>query len=129
MTFANKASQNGTNTLAAEFREGNGEIRELKRTAQNFRIDTTGNDDLSNNGNGSSGSSHKGGSAGAGGVASNLVSFVLRLVNMSGNPLANMTVELHSTPKVTKTNANGIAAFQGVESAPIPCMSKTAMEM
>ncbi len=127
-TFANKTNQDGANTLAAEFREGDGEIRDLKRTAQNFRIDTTGGSDSGSNGNGSS---HKGGSggrggrssnsssgggAGAGGIASNLVSFVLRLVDTSGNPLANMTVELHSTPKVTKTNANGIAAFQGVES-------------
>ncbi len=119
-TFANKVNQEGTNTLAAEFREGSGEIKDLKRTAQNFRIDYTkrgGSSGGSGKGSGSGSSDGGSGSAtAAGSAASTLATFVLRLVDTANNPLANTTVELHSTPKVAKTNANGIAVFSGVES-------------
>lgn len=130
-TFANKASQDGTNTLAAEFREGSGEVKDLKRTAQNFRIDYSkggnsgsgsgpgGSSKGSGSGSGGSGGSSdsgSGGSAALASTASTLATFVFRLVDTANNPLANMTVELHSTPKVAQTNANGIVAFSGVES-------------
>ncbi|MGI6012493.1 MAG: putative Ig domain-containing protein [Ruminococcus sp.] len=38
-TFANKVNKDGTNTLAAEFRVDSERENELKRTAQNFRLD------------------------------------------------------------------------------------------
>ena len=38
-TFENKVNKDGTNTLAAEFRVDNERENELKRTAQNFRLD------------------------------------------------------------------------------------------
>lgn len=114
-TFENKASQEGSNTLAAEFRVDGDTKNELKRTAQNFQIDirqgggskkhhsSDGNDNQSSGGQGNIN-------------ATNYASLVVRLVNASGIPLPNMTVELHSTPKVVKTNQNGIAIFTEVES-------------
>lgn len=43
-TFEKKA-KNGTNTIAAEFRVGGDENKELKRTAQNFRLNFKNNND------------------------------------------------------------------------------------
>lgn len=48
-TFDNKAYRSGTNTLAMEFRVDGDKGKELRRTAQNFRMDSSQN----NNGNGS----------------------------------------------------------------------------
>lgn len=57
-TFEKKAKINDRNTIAAEFRVGRDESKELKRTAQNFRLDLKNNSGSSNSGNsGSSGSS------------------------------------------------------------------------
>ena len=62
-TFEKKA-KNGTNTIAAEFRVGGDENKELKRTAQNFRLNFKNNndsddddDDDDDSSSGSSGSS------------------------------------------------------------------------
>ncbi len=117
-TFENKANQNGSNTIAAEFRVNNDPKNDMKVTAQNFTINYKG-------GGGSGSHSSDGGgegggdgasSGGAGATASHLATLVMRMVDLSGNPLSGMTVELHSAPKVAQTNGNGIAIFSGVES-------------
>lgn len=38
-TFEQKANQNGSNTIAMEFKKTDGDKKELKRTAQNFKVD------------------------------------------------------------------------------------------
>lgn len=38
-TFEQKANQNGSNTIAMEFKKTDGDKQELKRTAQNFKVD------------------------------------------------------------------------------------------
>ena len=115
-TLQNKALQTGTNTIAAEFRVDGDVNKELRRTAQNFRlnIETGGN----SSGSGSSGSNSSG--SGSSGIdtaegKTNAVDLAVRLVNTAGSPLSNMTVELHSTPKTALTNQNGVAAFYNVE--------------
>lgn len=115
-TLQNKALQTGTNTIAAEFRVDGDVNKELRRTAQNFRlnIETGGN----SSGSGSSGSNSSG--TGSSGIdtaegKTNAVDLAVRLVNTAGSPLSNMTVELHSTPKTALTNQNGVAAFYNVE--------------
>lgn len=130
-TFANKANKEGMNTLSAEFRVDGDLTKDLKRAAQNFRLDIQDNGgsgsgssgDGSGNGSsgggsgsGSSGSDSFGGDSGGGSSDANTATLVMRLVNGEGNPLAGLTAELHSTPKITKTNQNGIAIFRKVES-------------
>ena len=44
-TFKNKANQDGYNTIAAEFRESDSENNELRRTAQNFRLNLSSTTD------------------------------------------------------------------------------------
>lgn len=109
-TFANKADAEGTNTFAAEFRTAGDSRDNLRRTAQNFRI----------NFKKGSGSKSRSGSEGkivvtTATVSSN-VSFAMRLVNPAGLPLSGLTIEVHSTPKVSQTNQNGMATFYDVES-------------
>ncbi|MBD5552384.1 MAG: BspA family leucine-rich repeat surface protein [Lachnospiraceae bacterium] len=68
-TFANKANQNGINTLAMEFRVGGDKSKELKRTAQNFRIDSSQNNSSNgghNSGNGNGSNSESGNSQNSG---------------------------------------------------------------
>lgn len=114
-TFENKASQEGSNTLAAEFRVGGDTKNELKRTAQNFRIDIRqGGGSKKHHSSDAAGNQSSGGQGNI--SAANYASLVICLVNASGSPLPDMTVELHSTPKVSKTNQNGIAGFTEVES-------------
>lgn len=130
-TFANKANKEGMNTLSAEFRVDGDLTKDLKRAAQNFRLDIQDNGGSGNgssgdgSGSGSSGGSSGSGSSGSdsfgsdssgGSSDSNTATLVMRLVNGEGNPLAGLTAELHSTPKITKTNQNGIAIFRKVES-------------
>ena len=43
-TFEEKANQNGTNTIAMEFKKTDGDKQELKRTAQNFTVDIPSTD-------------------------------------------------------------------------------------
>ena len=162
-TFANKVDQSGTNTLAAEFRQGSEEseqFRELRRTAQNFRVenpeekpeekpgDNTGNQPGTNpgpsegntgnqpgtgegnTGNGSGGNGNNSGTDDdtddtAGGSEEtnsnaedpeqNVVTLVVRMVNRDGNPLADLALEMHSTPQSVRTNQNGLAVFTGLE--------------
>ena len=118
-TLQNKALKTGTNTIAAEFRENGDVNKELRRTAQNFRLDiepgdnSSGNSSSGNDGsNSSSGSSSSGSSSGA---VSNSIDLAVRLVDKASNSMPNMTVELHSTPKTGITNQNGVAAFYDVE--------------
>lgn len=101
----------GTHTLGIEFRAG--EAKTLKCAAQNYRI--LAEDDPNKKNSGSSSSS--GSSGGHGGEDSpNYATVVMRLVDASGQAMPGVTLELHSTPKVTKTDQNGIAVFYGVES-------------
>lgn len=102
----------GTHTLGIEFRTGDDQT--LKRAAQNYRI--LAEDDPNKKSSGGSGSS-SGSSGGHGGEDSpNYATVVMRLVDASGQAMPGVTLELHSTPKVTKTDQNGIAVFYGVES-------------
>lgn len=111
-TFENKANQTGSNTIAAEFRVDGRRENELKRTAQNFNIDFQ-----EGGGSGKQGSSnHDADGSGSGSGASVGATQATRMVDTAGNPLPNMTVELYSTPKVTQSNANGIAFFGGMDS-------------
>lgn len=62
-TFQNKANQSGTNTIAAEFRVDGDENKELKRAAQNFKMDVSKG---SGSGTGSSSGSGSGSGTGSG---------------------------------------------------------------
>lgn len=91
-TFEKKA-KNGTNTIAAEFRVGGDENKELKRTAQNFRLNLKNNnnendDSDDNNSSSSSGSS---GSNSSSGSSSNNSS------NGSSNTNSNQNKDVPST--------------------------------
>ena len=126
-TFKNKL-QEGTNTIAAEFRVDGDKNKELKRTAQNFRLEIKG-------GNGGGSKKHSGGGSGsgssnestassgataatgavAGAVAFDGVKFVARVMDANNQPMASTTVELHSTPQTALTNVSGYATFNPVE--------------
>lgn len=120
-TFEEKADQNGTNTIAAEFRVDGNPNNALKRTAQNFRMDIQGGSSNNEHGSGSgSGSRDRGedSSGSSSGIVTGSSSFatsVIRLVDASGNPLPDTALELHSTPQEARTDRNGIAVFAGVE--------------
>ena len=120
-TFEEKADQDGTNTIAAEFRVGGNPDNALKRTAQNFRMDIQGGSSNNEHGSGSgSGSRGRGGdsggsSSGGGTESVSYATSVIRLVDASGNPLPDTALELHSTPQEARTDRNGIAVFAGVE--------------
>ena len=127
-TFKNKAKREGTNTIAAEFRVNGDRNGELKRTAQNFRLEIKG-------GNGSGSKKHSGGGSSsessnesatstaattaaettAGAVAFDGVKFVARVMDANNQPMASTTVELHSTPQTALTNVSGYATFNPVE--------------
>lgn len=125
-TFKNKAKREGTNTIAAEFRVNGDRNGELKRTAQNFRLDIK-EDTVSDN---NSGKKHSGGGSGSGSSNDNAVTavttaagvavfdgvkFVARVMDANNQPMANATVELHSTPQTALTNTSGYATFNPVE--------------
>lgn len=113
-TFLNKADKEGVNTLAAEFREGGLLENPLRRTAQNFRLQIQQNSGTS--GNESSGNGYTGGGDSQdSGSTIPTANFAIRLVDAAGNALGGYTVELHSEPKVTRTNQKGIAVFRNVE--------------
>ena len=105
-TLQNKAAQSGNNTIAAEFRVDGDINKDLRRTAQNFRLDNAGN---GNSGGGSS-SGGSGSSSAARGVTISGY-----LVDANNAPLSGMTVELHSTPRTTVTDADGFFQFRDVE--------------
>ena len=134
-TFKNKL-QEGTNTIAAEFRVDGDKNKELKRTAQNFRLEIKGGNGGENgSGNGSGSKKHSGGGSGsgssnestassgataatgavAGAVAFDGVKFVARVMDANNQPMASTTVELHSTPQTALTNVSGYATFNPVE--------------
>lgn len=100
----------GTHTLGIEFRTGDDQT--LKRAAQNYRIIA---EEAPNKSGGSSGSSGRSGGHSSEGSA-NYATVVMRLVDASGKAMPGLTLELHSTPKITKTDQNGISVFYGVES-------------
>ena len=161
-TFANKAKNDGYNTLAAEFRVGGSTNNELKRTAQNFRLGkitsadgdkkdddkkdesgknnntnngnsgTTG-DNTNNGGNTTNGSVTNGGSTANAGTAGNAsqsttnngsdgvavdpnhnTSLLVYVKDANGSPAKNVTVELHSKPRVAITGEEGSVLFENV---------------
>ncbi len=118
-TFEEKADQNGTNTIAAEFRVGGKPENALKRTAQNFRMDlqSENNNEEHHSGSGSRGrgGDSGGSSSGSGTAGGSYATSVIRLVDASGNPLPDTILELHSTPQEARTDQNGIAVFAEVE--------------
>lgn len=100
----------GTHTLGIEFRTGDEQI--LKRAAQNYRVYIG---DAPDSNGGSSGSSGRSGGHSSE-ESANYATVVMRLVDASGKAMPGLTLELHSTPKITKTDQNGISVFYGVES-------------
>lgn len=118
-TFEEKADQNGTNTIAAEFRVDGNPNNALKRTAQNFRMDIQSGSSNNEHGSGSGsrdrGEDSGGSSSGIVTGSSSFATSVIRLVDASGNPLPDTALELHSTPQEARTDRNGIAVFAGVE--------------
>ena len=109
-TFINKTDTEGTNTFAAEFRTAGDSRDNLRRTAQNFRINFK-------KGSGSKSRSDSDERTVATMAAvSSKVSFAMRLVNPASLPLSGLTIEIHSTPKVSQTNQNGMATFYDIES-------------
>ena len=122
-TFKNKL-QEGTNTIAAEFRVDGDKNKELKRTAQNFRLEIRGGSKKHSSGGSGSGSSNEstassGATAATGAVAGAVafdgVKFVARVMDSNNQPMASTTVELHSTPQTALTNVSGYATFNPVE--------------
>lgn len=161
-TFANKATTDGYNTLAAEFRVNGSKNNELKRTAQNFRLgkitsadddkkdddkkDDSGKNINTNNGNGgttgdntnnggntTNGSVTNGGSTANAGTAGNAsqgttnngsdgvvvdpnhhASLLVYVKDANGSPAKNVTVELHSKPRVAITGEAGSVLFENV---------------
>ncbi len=87
-------STDGTNTIAAEFRVDGDRDKELKRSAQNYTVDTSKNPE-----------------------SSGKVTFVSKLIDSSGNKMPNKTIEMHSEVKVEVTNKNGFATFKNLEIA------------
>ena len=133
-TFENKATQDGYNTLAAEFRvldptslndENNG--NDLRTTAQNFRIDLSANSGGTSGGGTSGGGTSGGGTSGGGtsgrttsggGNNSNQSSSItanFTFTDVSGAPAPGLSIELRSTPRKATTNIGGVASFSGVE--------------
>lgn len=103
-TFSHKAAQSGTNTIAAEFRTADASslntasnTNELRRTAQNFRLDIDRQSQENPD-----------------------VTCAVRLFDTSGNAMSGVLLELRSTPQYAVTNASGIAAFE-----PVPFGSHT----
>lgn len=97
-TFENKADQNGTNTIAAEFRTSDvnslntsGNTNELRRTAQNFRLDMDQQSEETTD-----------------------VTCSIRLYDQSGSVVSGVSLELRSTPQYAITNASGIAYFNPI---------------
>ena len=113
-TFENKADWTGTNTIAAEFRVDGDINKELKRTAQNFRLNSqyippvTEEDVGEENSGGNGNTNHDDG--GEKGV--HLVGYVLDAANTI---VEGITVELHSTPRSVVTDSEGFFRFLDVE--------------
>ena len=119
-TFRNKANKNGTNTIAAEYRVGNDRANDLKRTAQNFRLNLGSG---SGSGSGSwdsstsfgSGMGGRGSGSGSSAYVSPYVTMIAQVVDKEDHPLVGYTVELHSTPKTAQTDGEGKARFNNVD--------------
>lgn len=132
-TFANKAKLSGTNTIAMEFRVNGDETGDLKRTAQNFYLAanaTKPSGGNSGNGGSQSGTGNSGSQSSSGstqgsaadgqtgatvGTGEILGSLQIYVVDANNKGLADMTVELHSTPRTAVTNASGMVSFDAVE--------------
>ncbi len=128
-TFTELADQEGIHTIAAEFRVGGDLNRDLKRTAQNFRVEISkengvggeNQDSASDEGNQDTASEEERKSRRTSAEHSeteirHTITTVVRLVDTAGTPLTGAILELHSTPQKTHTDRNGTAVFAGVES-------------
>lgn len=131
-TFATMAYQHQFNTIAVEFRVDGDRNNELKRTAQNFRLDPNLREETQEETNvGSSGSSGSGSTTvttptataqptpavDLGQVPENAVGVTLRfhVMDSQGSPVVGATAELHSTPRYGTTDGQGCVIFANVE--------------
>lgn len=130
-TFENKANQEGYNTLAAEFRlldtdslSFEDSTNELRKTAQNFRLEYTGsggNTGGNSGGNtgGNTGGTNGGANGGSGsGNSQNQAATVtcsFNFVDADGNPASGLSIELRSTPRKGTTSAGGRVSYSNVE--------------
>lgn len=80
----------GENTIAAEFRVDGDRDKELKRTAQNFRVNLVSDEFTSD--------------------------ILVKLVDGNDKPISNTSVEIHSDVSKASTNGNGYARFPGIAS-------------
>ena len=142
-TLTEKTNSTGYNTIAAEFRVGGESTNELKRTAQNFRLNnvvndpdgggnpgggsvpgggnTPGSGSGSGSGSGNGNGSDSGDGNGSGRVTTTTTVSVpsgitvnCRLLDVNGQALPGMTLELHSIPQVGVTDANGWVTYTKV---------------
>lgn len=120
-TFKNKVNQNGPNTIAAEFRVDGDTNKNLKRTAQNFRMNISQG---SNSGNGSYGGNNSVSNVNTSGDGTNnsatawqapYVTMSAYIVDTNDNPISNATVEVHSRLQSVRTDENGIAKFRELD--------------
>ena len=107
-TLTDKGDKDGYNTLAAEFRVDGDSSKELKRTAQNFRLGTIA----------SSSSAPAATPAPTAEPVPQGVTLTFHLVDENGDPLAYVPVELHSTPRTGTTDGQGRVTFTNVEYGP-----------
>lgn len=137
-TFAAMAYQDRFNTIAVEFRVDGDRDNELKRTAQNFRLDPDLREELeeengTENGNGASvgtsGSANSNTASAtataqptnkavdAGQVPENANGVTLRfhVKDGQGGPIVGATAELHSSPRYGTTDGEGCVTFANVE--------------
>lgn len=129
-TFATKAYTDRYNTIAAEFRVDGDNTKELKRTAQNFRLSedmlNENGSSGSNSGSGSNANQSSGSSSGTqttvntvdlGQAPENAAGVTLRfyVVDGNGSPVVGATAELHSTPRYGTTDGAGCVVFSNVE--------------
>ena len=79
--------------------------------------DTAGSEETSGGSEDNTGNLPGDSSAGvsAGDRKNNYMTLVVRMADAEGNPAADLTVEIHSTPKTVRTSQNGIAVFAEVE--------------
>lgn len=107
-------------TLAAEFRT-DGKTKDLKRSAQNVYLDYIYNSnpdvipDVSDGNTSSSASGNTNMSVFDSDKVNGSVNVVMTIVDASGVPISDLSVELHSSPVYSKTDVSGSAKFDSVE--------------
>lgn len=136
-TFAALAYQDRFNTIAVEFRVDGERNNELKRTAQNFRLDPNLREEPEGQAGVQGGNSGNSGSSGntttttspaataqstartvdVGQVPENASGVTLRfhVMDGQGGPIVGATAELHSSPRYGTTDGEGCVTFANVE--------------